>query len=190
MLTIQFDAFPVIETHRLRLRRPSHDDVDALFFLRTNDAVMQYIGRPKPKNRDEIISLIDTINNNFDLSLGITWIITLKENNEAIGTMGFWRMDKENHRAEIGYLLHPDYHGKGIASEALHGILPYAFNVLKFHSIEANADPNNVASKQLLTRAGFVQEAYFHENYYFEGRFLDSAIYCLLHHAYHPPTFA
>lgn len=181
MLTIQFDAFPVIETNRLRLRRPTHDDTDALFYLRTNDEVMQHIGRPKAKNHEEVQVLIDLLNKNFDQSLGITWIIAIKETNQAIGTIGFWRIDKENHRAEIGYLLHPGYHGKGIASEALQGVLPYGFDVLQFHSIQANVDPKNEPSKQLLLRNGFVQEAYFRESYYFEGRFLDSVIFCLLH---------
>ena len=34
----------------------------------------------------------------------------------------------------------------------------------------------------LLEKCGFVRKAYFKENYYFEGKFMDSAIYSLLHH--------
>jgi [ribosomal protein S5]-alanine N-acetyltransferase len=45
-----------------------------------------------------------------------------------IGTMGLWRMDKENHRAGIGYLPDHEYQGRGLASEALHAILAYGFN--------------------------------------------------------------
>ena len=64
--------------------------------------------------------------------------------------------------------------------EALCAIIEYGFNQMKLHSIEANINPDNIASQQLLEKAGFVREAYFRENYYFGGRFIDSAIYSLL----------
>jgi [ribosomal protein S5]-alanine N-acetyltransferase len=186
MLTVQFNQFPEIETNRLLLRQPNHEDADVLFRLRTNEVVMQYIGRPKAQNREEVVTYIDRIRKDFEQSLGITWIISLKETGLAMGTMGLWRMDKENHRAEIGYLLDPGYHGRGIAAEAMHGVLNYGFNVLKFHAVEANVDPMNEASKKLLLKAGFVQEGYFRESYFFEDRFRDSAIFGLLCHEYHP----
>jgi ribosomal-protein-alanine N-acetyltransferase len=184
MLTVQFDSFPVLETNRLRLRHITEADAEALFALRTNDAVMQYIGRPKPQNLEEVKSMIEKIKTDFKESVGISWVIAHKESDELIGTIGFWRMDKQNHRAEIGYMLHSDYWGKGIATEAMQAVLPYGFDVLRFHSIEANVDPLNEVSKKLLLKFGFVQEAYFRENYYFDGQFLDSAIFCLLQHDY------
>lgn len=186
MLTVQFNQFPVIETNRLLLRQPTHEDIDALFRLRTNEVVMQYIGRPKPQNREDVATYIDRIRKDFEQSLGITWIISAKETGLAIGTMGLWRMDKENHRAEIGYLLDPEYQGRGIAAEAMHAVLNYGFNALKFHAVEANVDPLNEASKRLLLKTGFVQEGYFRESYFFEGRFLDSVIFGLLCHEYQP----
>ncbi len=190
MLTIQFGSFPALETSRLCLRQITEADADGLFVLRTSGAVMQYIGRPKPQHLDEIRTMISKIRSDFEESVGISWVITTKESDVLIGTIGFWRMDTQNHRAEIGYMLHSDYWGKGFAAEAMHCVIPYAFNVLKFHSIEANVDPLNEASKKLLKRAGFVQEAYFRENYFFEGQFLDSAIFCLLSSEYHKTTFA
>ncbi len=66
-------------------------------------------------------------------------------------------------------------------SEALEAVINYAFNTLKLHSIEANINPENNASRQLLIKAGFNKEAYFKENYYFNGHFIDSEIYSLIH---------
>ena len=48
------------------------------------------------------------------------------------------------------------------------------------HSIEANVNPGNISSVKLLERAGFKREAYFRENYLFDGKFYDSLIYSLL----------
>jgi [ribosomal protein S5]-alanine N-acetyltransferase len=186
MLSVQFNQFPVIETRRLILRQPIHEDAGALFRLRTNDAVMQFIGRPRPGSIEEVMTYIDRLRKDFDQSLGITWIMVAKETESAIGTMGFWRMDKENHRAEIGYLLDPAFQGIGLAGEAIHAVLGYGFNALRFHAVEANVDPLNIASKKLLLKSGFVQEGYFRESYFFEGRFIDSAIFGLLCHEYQP----
>lgn len=186
MLTVHFDKFPVLQTSRLLLRQPTHADADALFRLRSSDEVMQYIGRPKPQSREDMISYIDRLRKDFEQSTGITWIIATGETDTAIGTVGFWRIDKEHHRAEIGYLLDPAYQGKGLAGEALQAALSYGFNELKVHAVEAHVNPLNVASKKLLLKAGFLQEGYFRECYYFDGKFSDSAIFGLLHHEYRP----
>jgi ribosomal-protein-alanine N-acetyltransferase len=51
---------------------------------------------------------------------------------------------------------------------------------MNLHSIEANINPENIASRKLLEKTGFVREAYFKENYFFNGKFIDSEIYSLL----------
>ena len=89
-------------------------------------------------------------------------------------------MDKENYRAELGYLLHPSHQQKGLMQEAVVAVLLYGFSAIKLHSVEANINPANVASKKLLEKNGFVQEAYFKENFYYNGRFMDAAIYAFL----------
>ena len=91
-------------------------------------------------------------------------------------------LQKENFRAEIGYALLPDYYKKGIADEALKAVIDYGFNTMNLHSIEANLNPDNIASAELLEKNNFEKEAYFKENYYFEGKFIDSLIYSLLTH--------
>jgi ribosomal-protein-alanine N-acetyltransferase len=51
---------------------------------------------------------------------------------------------------------------------------------MKLHSVEADVNPANQPSIKLLERNNFVREAYFKENYFYDGKFLDSAIYTLL----------
>ncbi len=141
---------------------------------------MQYLDRNPLKSGEEAIQLIQKITDSLNNNDGITWAITLKNNPELIGTIGFWKSDKENHRAEIGYMLSPAHHQKGIMQEAIVSSLEYAFSVMNLHSVEANVNPANTASMRLLEKNNFVREAYFKENYYYDGQFLDSAIYSLL----------
>ncbi len=180
MLDINFGEFPNILTERLQLRQLKSEDAEALFPLRKDPVVMKYIARPLTKEIEEVHKLIDVINQRYYSNEGITWAITLVDNPTLIGTIGFWRIESENHRAEIGYLLDPAFHGKGIMHEAMKVVLDYGFSTLKLHSVEANIDKDNEASMKLVERCGFVKEAHFKENYYFEGQFLDSVIYSLL----------
>jgi ribosomal-protein-alanine N-acetyltransferase len=55
----------------------------------------------------------------------------------------------------------PEYHGKGIMQEALTPVLEYGFNIMKLHTVEADADPENAPSIKLLERNKFVKEAHF-----------------------------
>jgi ribosomal-protein-alanine N-acetyltransferase len=141
---------------------------------------MKYLDRSMLKTMDDSRQFINTITNGINNNDAITWAINQKNDPKLIGTIGFWRIIEEHFRAEIGYLLHPDFQGQGFMQEALEVVLDYGFRTLKLHSIEANVNPNNLSSITLLERNGFVKEAYFKENYYFDGKFLDTVIYSVI----------
>ena len=106
----------------------------------------------------------------------------LKDINDPklLGIIGYYRIQPENYRAEIGYMLSPDHHGKGIIPEAVNRLIKYGFEDLKLHSIEAVIDPENYASEKVLQKCGFVKEAHLKESEFWEGKFLDKVIYSLL----------
>ncbi len=180
MLQIVLSPFPEIRTPRLLLRASTPADADALFNLRSDEAVMKYIGRPKPKSIEDILQLIEVIQNRVATNEGIEWAITLQSTGGHIGTISFHRLIKEHYRAEVGYMLHPAYQRMGIMSEALNAVVAHGFNTMGLHSIEAQLDPNNIASAKLLEANGFVREGLFKENHYWNGRFNDTAVYSLL----------
>jgi ribosomal-protein-alanine N-acetyltransferase len=180
MLTVNFTPFPQLVTDRIGLRQISQKDVNAVFSLRSDKRVMQFIDRPIAKTTEDAAELIQKIIDSLTTNDGITWGIALKNDPGLIGTIGFWRIIKEHWRAEIGYLLHPDFQGKGIMQEAMGLVLDYGFKKMNLHSIEANVNPVNAASIKLLERNNFIREAYFKENFCYDGKFLDSAIYSLL----------
>jgi len=181
MLSPSFSPFPELVTDRLLLRKMTMDDAGSVFELRSNPQVMKYISRPLAKTIEDAQAWVQLIIDALEKNEGITWCICLKEQPDAhVGTIGFWRMQKENYRAEIGYMLHPSLHGRGIAYEAIQPVLEYGFEVMQLHSVEANADPENIASIRLLEKAGFVREGLFKENYFFNGAFLDTVVYSKL----------
>ncbi len=180
MITLNFKPFPVLETERLILREIKKDDAPALFKIRSNKEVMKFIDRPLAQTIADVQALIKLIIDGISNDSAITWAITLKGDTTLIGTIGFWQVHKEHYRAEIGYSLLTEFQQKGLMQEAMDAALNYGFTMMQLHSVEANVNLDNTASIRLLENNHFVREAYFKENYYFDGRFLDSAIYSLL----------
>jgi ribosomal-protein-alanine N-acetyltransferase len=180
MLSLNFNPFPTLHTERLVLREVSAGDAAEIFFLRSNEQVLQYLDKAPATSVEEAAAFIQRIQEDQSKTAGILWGITVKNSPNIIGTVGFWQMQKEHYRAEIGYALHPGYQGRGIMDEALKAVLAYGFETMKLHSVEANINPANNASRKLLEKNGFIKEAYFKENYFFNGRFIDSEIYSLL----------
>ncbi len=180
MLTLNFHPFPVLSTDRLLLRKIEKSDVNEIFILRSDKSVMQFIERSAAKSIEEAIIFIQSIDDLIKNNEAIQWAITLKNDSKLIGTICIWNISKEHHRGEIGYALHPDAHGKGFMQEALTEVVNFGFKVLKLHSIEADVNPNNIASIKLLERNKFIREGFFKENIFFDGKFFDTAVYSLL----------
>ncbi|WP_343588890.1 GNAT family N-acetyltransferase [Flavobacterium sp.] len=180
MLDFNFTPFPIIETERIILDRITDKDVEEVFELRSNPETMKYIPRPLVKNHEDALEHIQMINEKIESNIGINWGIRLKDDPKLLGIIGYYRIQPENYRAEIGYMLSPDHHGKGIIPEAVNRLIKYGFEDLKLHSIEAVIDPENYASEKVLQKCGFVKEAHLKESEFWEGKFLDKVIYSLL----------
>jgi len=175
-----FDNFPVLESERLRFRAFEKKDAQGLFLIRSNSKVMEFMDTLPQTDIKEAEQFVLSNQNSFKKKEGINWAIEEKSSNKFIGYFGFWRLIQHNCRAEIGYALRPSSWGKGYMNEALNTMTKFAFEELMIHSIEANVNPNNKGSIKLLERNGFVQEAYFKEDYLFNGKFVDSMIFSLL----------
>ncbi len=180
MLTVNFSPFPVLKTERLILRKTEMTDAPAMFVQRSDPRIMKYLDRKPCETVEEAAAFIRMITDNLDNNNGISWAITTHDSDEMIGSIAIWRIVKEHYRGELGYVLLPEYQGKGMMYEALNAVIAYGFTDMGLHSLEANINPDNAASQKVLERHGFVREAYFRENYYSNGKFLDSAIYSLV----------
>jgi len=175
-----FDTFPELESERLLYRAYTTEDAETLFHMRSHPDVSKYMDTAVPKHSEDTRRRIEGYHKAFDDKKGITWAIIEKQSNALIGDFGIWRIDKQNSRGEIGYILHPTFWKKGYMNEAMHTLIRFGFKVLNLHSYEANVNIDNKRSKTLLLKLGFKLEAYFRENFYYDGQFLDSEIYCLL----------
>jgi ribosomal-protein-alanine N-acetyltransferase len=155
-------------------------DAPGLFLIRSNDEVMRYMDTSALESLKSSHSLISFFNTQFSNKTAITWGMFVKAEKKLIGSFSFWNINKPHCRAEIGYSIHPDFWGNGFMTETFKTLIEFGFDQMGLHSIEANVNPQNQNSIKLLERIGFKKEAYFRENFFFNQKYLDSLIYCLL----------
>jgi len=177
---MDWDRLPTINTGRLRLRRISENDLEALFNIFSDPQVMRYWSTPPLADRQAAVSLLHEIHNLFDRRLMLKWGIALLDNDQLIGTATLFNLNFENGRAEIGYGLGSRHWRNGYMNEALRALLFYAFDVLELRRLEADVDPRNAGSIRTVERLGFRQEGLLRERWHVNGEIQDSLFYGLL----------
>ncbi|MFT4309165.1 MAG: GNAT family N-acetyltransferase [Candidatus Woesearchaeota archaeon] len=95
---------------------------------------------------------------------------------------GFINIELNNHprykhSANIGYGIHKDFRGKGIATKALKLITDYGFKELKLIRISGMCRTHNKASARVLEKAGYVHEGTLHKNKYMNGKYVDDMVW-------------
>ncbi len=175
-----FNTFPVLETERCTLRAVTPDDAPAIFHIWNDARVTRYIGRPPMVSMDEALKRVDVFRTTFEEQTGVCWAID--HGGQVVGTFVFWNLEKEHFRAEIGYVLAPEWWGKGLMIEVARAALRFGFTDMGLHRIEAQVDPENAASRRVVEKLGFVQEGHFRDYYYdpVEARFTGNAVFALL----------
>jgi len=103
-----------------------------------------------------------------------------KESGKLIGAGELSIQNPANRVGEIGYILHPDYWGQGIATEMAKLLIRYGFDEWNLHRIFATCDPNNTGSQKVLEKVGMVYEGRLRENMRMQNGWRDSMIFSML----------
>jgi len=78
-----------------------------------------------------------------------------------VGCVNFYHHKTCDPNYEVGYLVDPDFRGKGVAQEMLKQALVYAKSTLKIKRIEqVYIKESNIASKRVLEKNGFILDRY------------------------------
>ncbi len=107
-------------------------------------------------------------------------ILALELDGQVIGDLLVRGGQVADRQTEIGWVLHPDFHGHGYATEAARELINLSFADLQMHRVWAQLDPRNTASAKLCERIGMLQEAHLRESMWFKGGWSDTAIYAIL----------
>lgn len=147
-----------LETERLILKSIDENNVDDILKIRGNKITNQFVKRVPPKTNYDALDFILTIKKRVENKETSYWGISLKNQTNLIGTICLYRFSEDRKEAEVGYELLPDYHRKGIMSEALQSVLNFGFNELNLSEILAFTNKFNENSKSLLLKLHFILE--------------------------------
>jgi len=147
----------VLETARMVLRRFTRADVDNLYDLNSDPAVMRFLngGKPLPRRviQTEILPRFLRYSGP-DNGLG-TWAAIEKDGGAFLGWIGLRQPpDAGPDTAELGYRLRRAAWGKGYATEGARALIRRAFTELGVQRVVAQTMSVNLASRRVMEKAG------------------------------------
>jgi ribosomal-protein-alanine N-acetyltransferase len=143
-------AFPIM-TARLLLRPLRRDDLDGLAGVYLHPLVMRWIGSHTREDVGREIAL----QLEHQMSLGFSfWAVEDRYTGRFIGDCGLQPLEHHGPDVELGYDLHPDAWGRGLATEATRAVVEQAFGPLRIDRVVAVVKPDHVASQRVLEKAG------------------------------------
>lgn len=169
-----------VETERLLLRPVTLEDAEDMFEYGSDEETTYFVFEP----HHSLEETEDSIANYFmNEPLG-KYGIELKENSKMIGTIDL-RLKEEKYKAELGYTMNKDYHGKGYMTEAGQALLDLGFNILELERISALHDERNDRSGRVMQRLGMTKEGISrHVGKWKKGEFFNDVHYSILKEEY------
>jgi ribosomal-protein-alanine N-acetyltransferase len=82
--------------------------------------------------------------------------------------------------ASLGYWMGAPFAGQGLMTDAVRTIVPFAFDVLRLHRLEAACLPSNAASQRVLEKAGFTREGRARRYLKINGQWQDHDLFAIL----------
>lgn len=134
------------------------DDLDAMAEILGDREVMRF-SLSGPYDREKTRNFLELTQSHYDkYGTGLLAVVH-KEEQRVIGYCGivFQDIDGEN-LPEIGYRLHPQFWGKGLATEAAMAVQEYGFNEMKYDKMISIIESENVGSIRVAEKNGLTLE--------------------------------
>ncbi|MEV4823751.1 GNAT family N-acetyltransferase [Micromonospora sp. NPDC049274] len=150
-------------TERLRLRRLTVADVDALVELDSDPEVMRFltggVATPRATVRDEQVPRLLA---QYERHPGLgRWAALDRAGGDFLG---WFALDpsEDGTEAELGYRLRRSAWGRGLATEGSRALVRYAFDVVGVRRVWAETMAVNERSRRVLAKAGLRHVRTFH----------------------------
>jgi RimJ/RimL family protein N-acetyltransferase len=174
-------VFPV-RTARLLLRPLTAADVDSLLAYRGQAEVFRHVPF-EPMTRELIEervggrwARVELTGEDQFLLLGVETAAT----GELVGDVLLHFRSLKHCAGEIGYVLNPDFSGRGYATEAAGALLRLGFEGLGLHRITAQIDERNDRSIAVVRRLGMRLEARLVQSEHVKGEWVTKLVFAML----------
>jgi len=175
-----FSHMPILQTPRLTLRRMRSGDCEDMYRYASRSEVTRYLLWEPHPDRAYTARYLRMLSGLYRAGQFYDWGVIDRQSEHLIGTCGFSHIDPANRCAEIGYVLSPDYWGRGLAVEGALAVMEYGFHTLSLHRIEARHIVGNTPSGRVMEKCGMKYEGISRESMYIKGHYRDIVTYAML----------
>lgn len=146
---------PVIEGDGFRLRPVREDDAPRIQEGTAEPGAERWLGhKPAPYAMDDARAYVQRRREHEATGQAMTWAIADADNDRILGTVVWFDWVPEV-TCELGFWLHPDARGRGLATGASRLALDHLFDTVGVRRVRASAATENTASRAVLERVGF-----------------------------------
>jgi uncharacterized cupin superfamily protein/RimJ/RimL family protein N-acetyltransferase len=173
-------TLPDIETERLILREIRESDIPHIYAYASNPNVAYFVTWDAHKSLEETKTFYKFVKVSY-LTRIPRFAVCLKENPDVmIGeVIGFWA-SQPNKVMEMGVVLHEDYWGRGIMTEALKELAKFIWENYDVNRIQAQCKKENIRSFKMLTKVGMTYEGRLNKIFYSKGQSWDMDMFSIV----------
>ena len=175
-----FTRIPTLETNRLTMRKILPIDCADIYEYSCKPETSRYLLWSPHENLRYTKKYLSFVQNAYRNEAFYDFALVDKESGKMIGTCGFTGFDLQHNSAEIGYVLHPDFWGKGLAKEAVLRLMAFGFAELRLHRLTARIMTQNTASTRVAEKCGMRHEATHIEAMLIKGNYETIDEYAIL----------
>ncbi|QIA65069.1 GNAT family N-acetyltransferase [Vibrio astriarenae] len=164
----------IIETERLNLRQLCDEDWRLFHSLQSEPSVIA-LCFDKPSEFEIKKNFESRLPQwNIDSEHWLCLMIIDQKSQMKVGVTGF-RLSEGV--AEVGYLLLPEFHGQGYATESLEAVLGWGDQLGVISGFQAVVTQGNTASERVLQKCGFYLSKKVENAYEIGGKLFDDHVY-------------
>ena len=171
-----------IQTTRL-MARPFRDGDEAfLLDLLSRPEVVRWLYEPVQTTAD-IAASMPARRGRTQLRApgdGLQLLLCDTPEGRPVGHVSLHWLEGPHLQGEVGFIVHPDFQGRGYATEGAELMLAIGFGAVGLHRIVGRLEARNAASARVLEHLGMRREAHLQENEWVKGEWQDEVVYALL----------
>lgn len=178
-----FHEFPLLVSEKLILKKIEDKDYHGLFAIYDNKRVFECCGILPKHNKETVRKMIDHFDRDYHKKTRVKWGIFINE--ELVGIIEAFDLNQKVNMVTIGYYLAEAFWCRGIATEAVKLLVEFLLLEANVNRIQAEVMPQNMYSKRVLLKNGFVNEGLLRQATAWTGKgIVDLEIYSLLKQDY------
>lgn len=179
------DFGPVIETDRVLLRAPQMSDYSAWAELRaaSQDFLVPWepLWAPDELSRASFRRRIRHYMRDMQEDVGYALFVYDTRSTSLVGGITLCNVRRGvTQSCTLGYWVGAAHARQGFMTAAVRAVVPFVFDSLELHRLEAACLPENTASMRLLERVGFKREGLARRYLRINGDWRDHVLYALL----------